>query len=39
VEELHSEPLEALLGKLASKRGFKPAKAVVEISGLCADCG
>lgn len=38
VEELHSEPLEVLLGKLASKRGFKPAKAVVEISGLCADC-
>jgi len=38
VEELHSQPLETLLGKLASKRGFKPAKAVVEISGLCGDC-
>ena len=38
VEEVHSDSLETELDRIASKRGFRPAKAVVELSGVCEDC-
>ncbi len=38
IEEVHSEDLEAALDRIAQKRGFKPRKAVVEVSGLCGHC-
>ena len=38
VDEVHSEPLETMLDRIASNHGFKPSKAVVEVSGLCGKC-
>ena len=38
VEEVHSHDLEAALERVAQKRGFKPRKAIVELSGSCGDC-
>lgn len=38
VEEVHSESLGSELGRITSKHGFKPARVVVEISGLCEAC-
>ena len=38
VDEVHSDSLESMLGRIARKRGFTPAKSVVEISGLCGKC-
>lgn len=38
VDEVSSTTLEALLGDIASERGFSPQKSVVEVSGLCGDC-
>lgn len=38
VDEVHSDSLEAMLDGIARKRGFKPARAVVEVSGQCRDC-
>jgi Fur family zinc uptake transcriptional regulator len=38
VEEVHSDSLETELGRIATKRGFKPARVVVEVSGTCGDC-
>lgn len=38
VEEVHSDSLGSELERIASLRGFKPAKAVVEVSGVCGDC-
>lgn len=38
VEELQSDSLQDMLGKVASKRGFQPARTVVEISGVCEKC-
>jgi len=39
VDEVHSDSLESMLGRIAKKRGFTPAKSVVEISGVCKKCG
>lgn len=39
VDEVHSDSLESMLGRIAKKRGFTPAKSVVEISGVCGKCG
>lgn len=39
VDEVHSDSLESMLGRIARKRGFTPAKSVVEISGVCGKCG
>lgn len=38
VDEVHSDSVDSLLGRIARQRGFKPARSVVEISGLCEDC-
>lgn len=38
VDEVHSDSLESMLGRIAQKRGFTPAKSVVEISGICGKC-
>ena len=38
VEEVHSKHLESVLEKLASKRGFRASRAVIELSGVCGDC-
>ncbi|MEM1190884.1 MAG: Fur family transcriptional regulator [Pseudomonadota bacterium] len=38
VQEVHSQDLEAVLAQIARKRGFKPQKAIVEVSGLCEVC-
>ncbi len=38
VEEVHSSTVETAVESIASKRGFRPTRAVVEVSGLCADC-
>ena len=38
VEEVHSESVGSELGRITSKHGFKPARVVVEISGLCEAC-
>lgn len=38
VDEVHSDPLEEILEGIARKRGFRPSRAVVEVSGLCEDC-
>lgn len=38
IEEVHSPSLESELGRIASKRGFKPDRVVVELSGLCGEC-
>lgn len=38
VDELQEKKLGFLLGKVANQHGFQPAKAIVEVSGLCGDC-
>ena len=38
VDEVHSDSLESMLGRIAQKRGFTQAKSVVEISGICGKC-
>lgn len=38
VEEVHSKALENTLGEIAAKHDFQPAKAVVELKGVCGDC-
>ena len=37
-DELESEHLVQLLGKAAKSRGFKPAKPIVEVPGICQSC-
>jgi len=37
-DELESESLAALLGKAAKSRGFRAAKPIVEVPGLCQSC-
>ena len=37
-EEVHSEHLESMLESVARQRGFKAAKTVVELNGVCEDC-
>ncbi len=38
VDEVHSDSLQSALDKITSKHGFRPAKAVVEVSGVCGNC-
>ncbi|MEM1141302.1 MAG: Fur family transcriptional regulator [Pseudomonadota bacterium] len=38
IEEVRSDSLDSLLTGIASKRGFKPAKTIVEVSGMCGEC-
>lgn len=38
IDEVHSALLESMLDRIASTHGFKPAKTVVEMSGLCGKC-
>lgn len=38
VDEVHFDSLESMLGDIARSRDFLPAKAVVEISGVCGKC-
>ena len=38
VEEVHSKSLETTLDKIAGQHKFKPARAVVEVSGVCERC-
>ncbi|MEM1435896.1 MAG: Fur family transcriptional regulator [Pseudomonadota bacterium] len=37
-DELESKQLQKLLSQIAAKHGFESRKAVVEISGVCAEC-
>lgn len=37
-DELESKSLKKLLDQIAAKRGFESRKAIVELSGRCADC-
>ena len=38
VDEVESTGLETLLTQIASERGFRPDKAVVEVTGVCGTC-
>ena len=38
VEEVHSKKLESTLDKIVSEHNFTPARAVVEVSGVCQRC-
>jgi len=38
-DELESNTLSQLLGKAAKSRGFQSQKQIVEVQGLCNDCG
>lgn len=38
-DELESSSLTQILGKAAKSRGFKSEKQIVEVQGLCHDCG
>ena len=37
-DEVESKVVQKVLSELAHKRGFKTAKSVVEVTGLCMDC-
>ncbi len=37
-DELESRALEKMLSDMANQHGFQPAKAVVEMTGLCFEC-
>ncbi|MGQ0701453.1 MAG: Fur family transcriptional regulator [Panacagrimonas sp.] len=38
-DELESDNLNQLLGRAAKSRGFKSQKRIVEVQGMCHDCG
>jgi len=37
-DEVESNALDSLLDEIADRRGFRPANAIVEITGVCGGC-
>ncbi|MEM1404530.1 MAG: Fur family transcriptional regulator [Pseudomonadota bacterium] len=38
VEEVHSKKLESTLDRIVDAHNFSPARAIIEVTGVCQDC-
>ncbi|MEM9533069.1 MAG: transcriptional repressor [Pseudomonadota bacterium] len=38
IDEIDSSQIGKILGQIAGQKGFQPARAIVEVAGLCQDC-